>query len=470
MDILARLTASSRPVVTDGAMGTLLQSQLPGFRGCFELLNIERPEIVAGIHSLYIDAGAELIETNTFGANMIKLAEYGLSGRCREINREAARLAKKIAGGRAFVGGDISSAGKLVEPMGEASYDEIYASFVEQIKGLEEGGADLLIIETMTDVQEAKIALNAAKAHSKLPVLCSISFEENGSTISGSSGLAGLATLAAHGADIVGANCGLGPVQMISIFKKNIDQLRRIGVPLSVWSNAGLPSFVNGKTVFPLGPDAFADSAREFEDLGFSVIGGCCGTTPDHIRALASRFKDRTYARSAYSKHYHFATSRFTHADLSATRDGVIAIGERLNPTARKKFAEELKGGSTAFLREESKAQQAEGADLLDINVGTPGIDEIAAMKNCVSILANTVRTPLMIDSDNASVLEAALKIYPGCAVVNSINGKTKSINAVLPVIQKYGCFITALCLDESGIFREADKTHRHRRQARSAS
>lgn len=458
MDILKRLSDSSRPVVTDGAMGTLLQAKLPGFRGCFELLNIEKPEIVADIHTMYIDAGAELIETNTFGANAIKLAEYGLESRCREINREAARLAKKAAGNRAFVGGDISSAGKLVEPMGEASYDEIYASYVEQIIGLEEGGADLLIIETMTDVQEAKIALNAAKAHSKLPVLCSISFEENGSTISGSSVTAGLATLAAHGADIVGANCGLGPVQMISIFKKHISELKSLGVPLSVWSNAGLPQFIDGKTVFPLGPDAFGDAAREFADLGFGVIGGCCGTTPDHIRALAERLSKGSYGPVSYRKMYRFATSRFIAADLDAPRDGVIAIGERLNPTARKKFAEELKNGSTAFLREESKAQQAEGADLLDINVGTPGIDEIAAIKNCVSILANTVRTPLMIDSDNAEVLEAALKIYPGCAVVNSINGKKKSIDSVLPVIKRYGCFITALCLDESGIFREAEK------------
>jgi 5-methyltetrahydrofolate--homocysteine methyltransferase len=439
-------------------MGTLLQAKLPGFRGCFELLNIEQPAIVADIHSLYIDAGAELIETNTFGANVIKLSEYGLSGRCREINREAARLAKKAAGSRAFVGGDISSAGKLIEPMGEATYDEIYASFKEQIIGLEEGGADLLIIETMTDVQEARIALNAAKAHSKLPVLCSISFEENGSTISGSSVLSGLATLAAHGADIVGANCGLGPVQMISIFKKNIEEIKSLGVPLSVWSNAGLPSFVDGKTVFPLGPDAFGDAAAGFADLGFAVIGGCCGTTPEHIRALSQRLSKGSYSPVSYSKHYRYATSRFTACDLSAPRHGIISIGERLNPTARKKFAEELRAGSTAFLREESKAQEGEGADLLDINVGTPGIDEIAAMKNCVSILSNTVRTPLMIDSDNAEVLETALKIYPGCAVVNSINGKKKSIDTVLPVIKRYGCFITALCLDESGIFREADR------------
>ncbi|MGL4368804.1 MAG: homocysteine S-methyltransferase family protein, partial [Spirochaetota bacterium] len=424
MDILKRLSSNGRPVITDGAMGTLLQAKLPGYSGSFELLNIDNPEIVADIHRLYIDAGAELIETNTFGANKIKLAEYGLGARCREINRAAARLAKEAAGSRAFVGGDISATGRLIEPMGETGYDEVYDSYVEQILGLEEGGADLLIIETMSDLQETKIALNAAKAHSRLPVLCSMTFEENGATISGTPVTAAIAALAAHGADIIGANCSLGPAQLIKIFKDHMADINKIGVFLSVWSNAGLPRLVSGKTTFPLGPEEFASAAAEFADIGFSVIGGCCGTTPEHIRALAKEMDSRSFTAHPREKRYPYAASRFAAADLSCERKSFTAIGERLNPTARKKFAEELKSGSTAFLREQSRAQQDEGADILDINVGVPSIDEKAAMKKMVSILSSAVRIPLMIDSDNADVIETALKIYPGCAVVNSVNGK----------------------------------------------
>jgi 5-methyltetrahydrofolate--homocysteine methyltransferase len=455
MDFFSRLS-SGKPIVTDGAMGTLLQSRIPGYRGCFELLNIDSPEIVSSIHSLYINAGADFILTNSFGANAAKLSEYNLAERCYEINKAAALIARSVAGNNVLVAGDISSTGMLAQPIGDASYDEIYSSYMHQIKGLTDGGADLLVIETMTDLQEAKIALLAAKQTSHLPVLCSLSFEHNGTTVSGTDIVSGLATLAYHGADVVGANCSLGPEQLVQLFERVIPQLNKLNVPLSVWSNAGLPKLVDGKTVFPLGPDEFALHAKRFADIGFSIIGGCCGTTPDHIAALSYALENSRIALDKNGKKFFYATSRYTHCDLTEKR--LIKIGERLNPTARKKFAEELKAGETAFLHEESGAQAREGADILDINVGVPGIDEIAAMKECISLLSNTVKTPLMIDSDNADVIETALKLYPGCAIVNSINGKKHSIETVLPLVKKYGCFIVALCLDESGIHREASK------------
>jgi len=455
-DILTRITTGV-PVITDGAMGTLLQSRMPGYHGSFELLNIDQPGIVEDIHRLYTDAGAELILTNSFGANAAKLAEYGLADRCREINRAAATVARKAAGENVFVAGDISATGHLVAPMGETPVDLVYDAYREQVIGLTEGGADLLVIETMSDLQETLIALRAAKENSSLPVLCSMTFEENGATISGTEIVAGLATLAAHGADIVGANCSLGPVQLHSLFESRMKELEKIGVPLSIWSNAGLPRLIDGKTVFPLGPDEFSTHAARFASLGFSIIGGCCGTTPDHIRALAGKIANERCSRTEFSKRHRFITSRYGFIDTES-HQGLLKIGERLNPSARKAFAADLKEGRTAFLFDESRAQVEEGADVLDINVGVPGIDEISAIRDCVKILANSIRIPLMIDSDNAAVLEEALKLYPGCAIVNSINGKDKSLKSVLPVIKRYGCFIVVLCLDESGIHREAEK------------
>ncbi|HEY1407212.1 MAG TPA: homocysteine S-methyltransferase family protein, partial [Spirochaetota bacterium] len=421
MNILTRLT-SGKPVITDGAMGTLLQSRLPGFRGSFELLNIEKPEIVEEIHRLYVDAGAELLLTNSFGGNGAKLSEYGLQERCREINHAAATVARKAAGKNVFVAGDMSATGHLVVPMGDTPYETVYNAYTEQVIGLTEGGADLLVIETMSDLQETLIALRAAKDHSKLPVLCSMTFEENGSTISGTDIITGLATLAAHGADIIGANCSLGPVQLYDLFSARIDSLRKIGAPLSIWSNAGLPKLIDGKTVFPLGPDEFAVNASRFINLGFSILGGCCGTTPAHIKALADNLADQKVLNAPSGKRFPFITSRYTHIDTTLPRT-MLKIGERLNPTARKAFAAELKEKRTSFLFDESRAQVAEGADVLDLNVGVPGIDEIHAMRDCVTILANTVKIPVMIDSDNATVIEEALKLYPGCAIVNSING-----------------------------------------------
>jgi 5-methyltetrahydrofolate--homocysteine methyltransferase len=456
MDLIKRLS-SGTPIITDGAMGTLLQSRLPSFRGSFELLNIEHPDVVMDVHRLYVDAGAEFILTNSFGGNLIKLSSYNISHRCHELNKASAEIARQASQGKAIVAGDISATGKLLEPMGEATITEIYDAYREQIKGLLDGGVDCLVIETMSDLHETLIALRAARDLTALPVICSLTFEETGATISGTDIITGLATCAAHGATVVGANCSLGPSQLYDLFSKRIDQLKRIGVPLSSWSNAGLPKLVDGKTIFPLGPDEFADNAARFSDLGFSIIGGCCGTTPDHIRSLAANLCGKKVSQPDGGKRYPFATSRYSHLDLSSP-DHLIRIGERLNPSARKAFAEELKTGKRSFLHEESRAQENEGADIIDLNVGVPEIDEVAAIRDCIKILTTTTKAPLMIDSDNSAVIEEALCNYPGIAVVNSINGKKKSIDAMIPIIKRFGCFIVALCLDDSGIHREAEK------------
>jgi 5-methyltetrahydrofolate--homocysteine methyltransferase len=450
--------ASGQPIIIDGAMGTLLFQEVPNHRGPFELLNTDNPSVVANIHAQYFEAGAHLVETNTFGASRIKLDEFGLGRRCEEINEQGASLAKKAAAPyNGLVAGSAGPTGKLVEPMGDFPAEEIYQSFAAQFRGLERGGADVIVIETMNDIQEARLALLAAKEATSLPVLCSMTFEENGKTMTGTDMVTAFATLAASGADVIGANCSMGPEGLLGIFEKNINAVLSIGLPVSVWSNAGLPSFVNGETVYSLGPDEFAALSRKFAHLGLSVIGGCCGTTPRHIAALARSLSTERFPGRTFTKTWSRITSRSASLDLSQ-RPGLILVGERLNPTARKKFSQDLREGKQSFLRHEAPLQVEEGASILDINVGVPGIDEVAAMAASVSTLSGIVGAPLMIDSDNSAVLEKALLLYPGIPVINSINGKKQSLKSVLPLLKRFGCYAVALCLDDSGIHRSAEK------------
>ena len=445
-------------ICIDGAMGTLLFQKLPGFSGCFELLNVENPEVILDIHRAYADIGVQILETNSFGGSTLKLAEYGLAHRCEELNSAAAAIAKKAAEGRnVFVGGSIGPIGSLIEPMGDITPEEAYASFTLQARGLAKGGADLIIIETMTDLQEAKIALLAAKENTPLPIICSMSFEENGKTVSGTDMLTGLATLAEYGADVVGANCSMGPSGLVKVYSGYISRLLELGVPLSVWSNAGMPEIRDGKTIYTISPESFAETSMEFARMGLKVIGGCCGTTPAHISALIKATEGFPTEAPSRRKGFYYATSRFQSLNIGRL-EGLLKIGERLNPTARKKFAEELRQGQFQFLREESRKQEEEGAQVLDINVGVPSIDEIGAMRRSVSILAGSVKTPLMIDSDNAAVLEKALLTYPGVGIVNSINGKQKSLESILHLIKRFGCFVVALCMDDTGIHADATK------------
>ncbi len=451
-DLLKR----NRAAVLDGGMGSLLMQRIPSYKGCFELLNAENGDIVTEIHNLYISAGADIIETNSFGGSKLKLAEYSLSERCRELNRKAAECARIAAKDKALVAGSVGPAGGLIEPVGKLTFDEVYESFREQIIGLEEGGADLIAIETMNDINEARIALMAAKENCSLPVITSVTFKEDGKTHGGTEIITAFATLAQYGADAVGANCGLGPDIIYSILSDNFSTINKLGVPVAVWANAGLPIVVEGKTTYPMTPEKFGKLASKLAELGVKIIGGCCGTNPDHIKAVKDRISSIEQKPFDYKKSFHYATSRYSSLDIQSA--DFIKVGERLNPTARKAFAADLKINSTQFLRSEAKAQQDEGADILDINVGTPGIDEIAAMKNSVNILTTLVKTPLMIDSENGEVLASALKNYPGIALINSINARKDKYNEIIPIVKRFHSFIVGLCIDESGVHRNASK------------
>jgi 5-methyltetrahydrofolate--homocysteine methyltransferase len=444
------------PLILDGATGTMIMKELPGFRGCNESLNMERPDLILRVHRAYIDAGADIIETNTFGGSALKLEEYGLAASCEEINERAARIAREAAGGSdVFIAGSMGPSGKLIEPLGETRVPAVYESFSAQARGLVRGGVDLIIIETMNDVLEAKTALRAVRDTSPVPVVCSMTFEPNGKTLTGTGIFTGLATLAECGADAVGINCSMGPDGILALYRDHVEELMRIGAPLTVWANAGLPEFRDGLTHYHLSPEEFARISMEFVRLGIRVVGGCCGTAPEHIAALKKRCGSCAGPAPAAKRDHRFLTSRYRSLDLSSHR-GLVLIGERLNPTARKKFAQELRDGQHAFLREESRKQEAEGAHVLDVNVGTPGIDEAASMRASISILGGLVKTPLMIDSDNPAVIEAALELYPGIGIINSVNGKKKSLEGVVPLLARYGSFVVALCLDESGIHRDA--------------
>jgi len=457
MKFLKRLQ-ESKPLIIDGAMGTLLFNELPGYNGSFELLNVEKPEIIQKVHKMYVDAGVDILETNTFGGSTIKLEEFGLADRCEEINEKGIEAARKAAGNSdVLVGGSAGPTGMLIEPMGEASSEKVYNSFVSQFRGMENGGADLIVIETMNDIQEAKLALLAAKDTTALPVICSMTFEENAKTVTGTDIITAFATLSQLGADMVGANCSMGPEGLVRIFKENMSELEKLGIPFSVWSNAGMPELIDGETVYRMTPETFAETSVEFAKIGHKVIGGCCGTTPEHIKALKNRIYRENLPSKNFQKSFKYITSRIHRVNPDENRR-LLVIGERLNPTARKKFAEDLKAGKQNFLREESKKQAAEGAHILDINVGVPVINETEAIHRSIVTLSNTVKTPLMIDSDNKEVLEKALITYPGTAILNSINGTSESINSILPVIKRFGCFAIALCLDDTGIHRESEK------------
>jgi len=450
---------SPKPIVVDGAMGTMLFQKVPFYSNAFEMLNIEKPNAITEVHKYYVDAGADLLETNTFGGCKIKLSEFNLGNRCEEINARGAEAARKAIGNKkgVYVGGSVGPSGLLIEPMGETNAEIVYESYIPQMIGLEKGGADVIVIETMNDIQEARMALLAAKDHTSLPVICSMTFEENERTVSGTDMVSGLATLAQMGADVVGANCSMGPTGLIKVFENSYEELKKIQTPISVWSNAGMPEVIDGETIYKLSPKDFAESSMKFIDLGISVIGGCCGTSPDHINALRNAIDKRTYKEQKKEKKHIFTTSRTAYIDIEKPKD-LLVVGERLNPTARKKFAADLKEGSQIFLREDSKKQVSEGAHILDINVGVPNVDEVSAMHKSIVTLSGIVTTPLMIDTDNEDVLEKALINYPGIPIINSINGTTKSLETLVPIVKRFGTYTVALCLDDSGIHIEAEK------------
>ncbi|MDR1320750.1 MAG: homocysteine S-methyltransferase family protein [Gracilibacteraceae bacterium] len=434
-------------VLLDGAMGTVLQRNglKPGEMP--ELLNITAPERIAAIHRDYAAAGAQVLYANTFGASACKFGSVlpdgaDISAAVRETVTAGVRLAREAAGGRALVALDIGPLGELLEPLGTMSFETAYAIFKEQVLAGAAAGADLAAVETMTDLGEMRAAVLAVRENSDLPVIATMSFEAGGRTFTGVSAAAAALTLTGLGVSALGLNCSLGPEEAAAIVE---EFARWTHLPLVVKPNAGLPDPGGGG--YSLSAAEFAARLSRLTELGAQVLGGCCGTTPEAIRALRAELGDRPWTPRAAAP---------PAAVCSATKvvalDGIRVIGERINPTGKKKLKEALLNRDTDFILSEAMKQCRDGADILDVNVGTPGIDEKETMKRVVKALQSVTDAPLQIDSTDPEVIEAGLRLCHGKAIINSVSGDETALTRILPLARRYGAAVVGLTLDERGI------------------
>ncbi|HEY4744048.1 MAG TPA: homocysteine S-methyltransferase family protein [Desulfuromonadaceae bacterium] len=438
-------------LILDGAMGTMLQERGLKAGQSPEELNLTMPDVVASVHRDYIEAGADIIITNTFGGSRFKLAHYGLEGRLTEINARAVEIARAEARGKAYVGASIGPTGQFVEPLGEVSFDAMKAAFREQAKALIDAGADLISLETFLDIKECRAAVIAIRELSRdIPVIAMLTFDDNGRSVLGTPPEAAAITLTAAGADMVGSNCGLGVDGIHDILCR---MRTTTPLPLISQANAGLPQLVDGRTVFPGTPQEMTAYHERMIALGVRVIGGCCGTTPAHIRAMKAALAGGRYPWQPREE-----TSGVTLLSSRAGWTGVgggnktAIIGERINPTGKKLYSQELAEGKVAYIRREAMEQVQAGATLLDVNVGAPGIDEPAAMERAVFCVSGAAGAPIVLDSSNPAALEAGLKAADGKVLINSVSGEAKSLRRVLPLAKRYGAAVIGLTLDNKGI------------------
>jgi len=427
----------------DGGMGTLLQEQGLQAGELPETWNLKNPEPIIQIHKAYLAAGADIILANTFGANRFK---YG--GDLEKIVTAGVANAKKAvaeSGKKAYVALDIGSTGKLLKPMGTLDFEEAVGVFAEIIRVGEKAGADLILIETMSDTYELKAAVLAAKENSTLPIMATVIFDESKKMLTGASPQVVVSLLEGLGVDALGINCGLGPKQMKEIVK---ELLKYASIPVIVNPNAGLPRSENGQTVFDVGAEEFAEDMEEIVTMGAWFAGGCCGTTPAHIQAMVEKCKEITPVPIT-PKNYTFVTSYSTAVELGGRP---VIIGERINPTGKSKFKQALRDHNIDYILEEGVKQEDSGAHILDVNVGLPEIDEAAMMETIVYELQSIMPIPLQIDTTNMEAMERALRIYNGKPMINSVNGKAEIMEQVFPLVKKYGGVVVGLALDEDGI------------------
>ncbi|MCL2295197.1 MAG: homocysteine S-methyltransferase family protein [Spirochaetes bacterium] len=482
-------------LVLDGATGTELQKKGMPAGVCPEIWASENKEIQRAIYKSYSEVGSDIIYTCTFGANFYKLALYGRDD-VENINSILAQAAKKAGGENTLVAGDIGPIGHFIEPFGEIRFEDAVKMFKRQARGLLDGGCDLFVIETQMDIQEARAALIAVKELTDAFTIVTMTYEPEGRTLNGTSPEAALITLQSLGADAVGCNCSSGPAEMLKI----IERLKPISkVPLVAKPNAGMPRIESGKTIFPMGPEEFASFAESFASAGINLMGGCCGTTPQHIKLLAkelAQYKPEPYcdihvaAPSATSvlqpllpqaaapqtqteargevkvktrKNCFFAKdivalSSATEALIVNKKSGLQVIGERINPTGKKRLQSEMLEGKLSLVRKMAMEQEASGASMLDINAGMPGINEKNTVIKIIDMLAPWCKLPLVIDSASPEVVEAALRKYPGRALINSISGEKEKIEKLLPVAAKYGAMFVLLPLADNELPETAER------------
>lgn len=437
--------------IFDGAMGTMLQDAGLPVGACPELWNIKEPSAVTAIHKSYIDSGADIIETNTFGANRIKLTHYGLQDQVALLNTAAVTAARAACGPHTKIAGSVGPTGKLIAPLGDLSFDYAYEVFFEQIAALHQANVDMILIETIIDIQEMRAALLAAKAATNKPIICQMSFGADGRTVTGTDPVTAAIILEAMGADIIGANCSLGPAQLLEVVKKLASATK---CPISIQPNAGMPKLVNKQTIFPMKPEEMGIWAIELALAGASYIGGCCGTTPQHIKAIKDAVKKLAIPilpAVQQVTNTTALTSRSKTIYLGADHPTVI-IGERINPTGRKQLAADIKAGQFMSVKKEALEQLRAGAHILDVNMGVPGINQADAMKHVIEELSMLVDAPLVIDTTDPVALEAGLKAYPGRALINSVSAEPERLDAFLPLAKKYGAAILCLPIAPTGV------------------
>ena len=428
-------------LVFDGAMGTQLQARGLAAGELPELLCLTNPGEISEVHAAYVAAGADAVTTNTFGANRDKLGD---AATVEQIFDAAVSCAR--ASGARYVAADIGPTGQLLEPMGTLPFDEAYALFAEQAHAATAAGADLFIVETMADLAEAKAALLAVVENSDLPVFVTMTFAEDGRTFLGTTPEVAAVTLSSMGADAVGINCSLGPDDLVPLVERMLPWAK---CPVMVQANAGLPRVEDGRTVFDVHAPEYCRAVARMLDAGVTIVGGCCGTAPEYTAGERALLAGREPVQRSVRDWFCVAGPQ----QITSLRAGHVGvIGERINPTGKKKMKEALRSGNHDYIMGEAISQTEAGAQILDVNAGLPEIDERATMVELVAELQGVTTLPLQIDSADPAVIEAAVRAYPGKALINSTNGKQEILDAVLPIAKHYGCAIVGLTLDEAGI------------------
>ena len=439
-------------IYLDGGMGTLLQRQGLQAGEFPERWNISDPDVIVKIHQDYFDAGSNVVNTNTFGANILKFDEDELE----QIIKSAVENAKKAremsnSKHEKWIALDIGPTGRMLAPYGDFDFEDAVSVFAKTVKLGVKYGAELIFIETMNDSYETKAALLAAKENSDLPVFVSNAYGEDGKLMTGASPEAMVAMLEGMGADAVGVNCSLGPKALVNVVEK---YLEFASVPVILKPNAGLPKAVNGVTVYDVLPEEFSLDVKMLIEKGVRIAGGCCGTTPEYINEVVKQCKNVEVLPITVKNNT--TVSSYTHAVTFGKKP--VLIGERINPTGKKLFKEALKANDIDYILKEGILQQEKGVDILDVNVGLPEIDEVQMLKTAVCELQAIINLPLQIDTSDSVAMETALRRYNGKAMINSVNGKLESMEAVFPLAKKYGGVIVALTLDENGIPEKAEE------------
>lgn len=447
---------SKGAIVLDGATGTNLMAAGMPIGVCPEAWVMEHQDVLYDLQSAYVKAGTNIVYAPTFTGNRIKLEEYGLEDRIEEINTELVRLSKRAVDGKALVAGDMTMTGKQLFPLGDLMFEELVDVYKEQASILDHAGADLFVVETMMSLQECRAAVIAIKEVSDLPIMVTLSYNEDGRTLFGTPPETAVVVLQSLGVDAIGINCSTGPMEMVELVEK---MAQYSTVPILAKPNAGLPELEDDKTVYKMTPQEFADAAVALVNAGASIVGGCCGTTPEHIKALSDAVRELPI-RKPLERHRRILASERKNVEIDLD-GGFIVVGERINPTGKKKLQAELKEGKLDLVRQMAMEQEENGAKILDINMGMNGIDEKEMMKSVIYEVSSTVDCPLCIDSSHVDVIEEAIKIYPGRALINSISLESEKIEKLLPVAAKYGAMFILLPLSDEGLPKDAAEKHR---------